>query len=380
MRYFVTGSTGFIGRFLLAELLKHDNSMVYALVRPGSEARLRQIASELQIADDRVVPVTGTLTQPCLGISEQDLDALRGNIDHFFHLAAIYDLKNTDAVAQERSNVQGTRNAIAAAEAMQAGCFHHTSSIAVAGTYPGRFDESMFEQATGLDDPYFRTKHLAEKCVREECSIPFRLYRPPMVAGHSQSGAMDKIDGPYFLFKIMQQLHDKLPRWFPLIGIEGGQFNIVPVDYVVQAMDVIAHQPGLDGQCFHLTAERHYTLGELLNLVAHVADAPAFSLQIPNRWIQGWPLQLMSRIGQLKPVQILLAKLLKALDLPQSALGFVTYPTTYDRSNTAAALAGSGIASPLLEDYLATLWHYWSEHLDPDRKSRAFVRQLSTNA
>lgn len=377
MDYFVTGATGFIGRFLVARLLQRSDSTVFALVRKGSEARLHQIATDLGVSENRLVPVAGNLTQPNLGIAPADLEPLRHRIDHFFHLAAIYDLK-ADLISQQRTNVDGTRYAIQAAESMQAGSFHHVSSIAVAGLYPGCFTESMFEQATGLDDPYFYTKHLAEKCVREECRIPWRVYRPSMVVGHSRTGEMDKIDGPYYIFKIMQRLHDWLPRWLPLPGIEGGQFNIVPVDYVVDAMDAIAHKPGLDGQAFHLTAERHYRLGDLLNLIADVAQAPRFSLQISNRLLEGAPLNAITRLGQIGFVHRQVEKLLNALDMPLSTLGFVTYPVTFDRSQTAVALADTGITPPALEDYLPVLWDYWARHLDPDRKSRAYVRQLSS--
>ena len=379
MNYVVTGATGFIGRFLVAELLKRENARVYAVVRTGSEARLDRIRQQLGVSRDRLITLHGNLTRPLLGLSQEDLQSLQGKVDHVFHLAAIYDLK-ADAISQHRSNVEGTRNAVKAAEALRADCFHHVSSIAVAGIYPGVFYEDMFEQATGLHDPYFRTKHDAEKCVREECHIPYRIYRPSMVVGDSKSGEMDKVDGPYYLFKIMQRLHDWLPRWLPLVGIEGGQFNIVPVDYVVQAMDHIAHQPGLDGGCFHLTADRHYSLGELLNLVAECARAPRFSLQISNRMLEMLPQSTMSRIAGLQPVNKLMLRLLNRLDVPPSTLGFLTYPTRYDRLQTANALQGTGLAPPALETYIPNLWRYWRDHLDPDRMSRAYMRRARRTA
>ena len=75
------------------------------------------------------------------------------------------------------------------------------SSIAAAGLYDGVFREDMFEEAEDLDHPYFKTKHDSEGVVRRECKRPFRIYRPGFVVGHSKTGYIDKIDGPYYFFK-----------------------------------------------------------------------------------------------------------------------------------------------------------------------------------
>src|SRR4029077_18744486 len=165
---------------------------------------------------------------------------LKGKIDHLFHLAAIYDLK-AGAEEQQIANVEGTKNTVKFAEAINAGCFHHVSSIAAAGLYDGTFREDMFDEAEELDHPYFRTKHDSEGIVRNECDVPWRVYRPAIVVGHSKTGEMDQIDGPYSFFKLIQKMRNALPPWVPTIGIEGGRINIVPVDYVVDAMDHIAH-------------------------------------------------------------------------------------------------------------------------------------------
>ena len=107
----------------------------------------------------------------------------------------------------------------------------------------------MFDEAERLDtNPYFRTKHESERVVREECPRPWRVYRPGIVVGDSRTGEIDKIDGPYYFFKLLQQARRVLPSWLPTVGIEGGEINIVPVDYVAAAIDHIAHKPDLDGQ------------------------------------------------------------------------------------------------------------------------------------
>ena len=169
--------------------------------------------------------------------------AMRGEVDHFFHLAAIYDI-TAGAEAQEVANVEGTRHAIELAGAIEAGCFHQVSSIAAAGLYRGEWREDMFDEAERLDtNPYFRTKHESERLVREECPRPWRVYRPGIVVGDSRTGEIDKIDGPYYFFKALQRARRVLPSWLPTVGIEGGEINIVPVDYVAAAIDHIAHKP-----------------------------------------------------------------------------------------------------------------------------------------
>ena len=91
---------------------------------------------------------------------------------------------------------------------------------------------------------------------------------------------MDKIDGPYYFFKLIQRLRQLLPPWMPTIGLEGGRINIVPVDFVVDAMDHIAHKKGLDGKCFHLVDPEPKRVGEVLNIFAKAAHAPPMSLYV----------------------------------------------------------------------------------------------------
>src|SRR4051812_19155288 len=216
MSYFVTGATGFIGRNLVERLLQREGT-VYALVRAGSRGRLEELRTGFGADGARIVPITGDLSQPGLGVSEEDLLTMRGEIGHFFHLAAIYDL-TADAEAQEVANVEGTRHAIELAGALEAGCFHQVSSIAAAGLYRGLWTEEMFEEAEKLDNnPYFRTKHESERLVRDECRRPWRVYRPGIVVGDSRTGEIDKIDGPYYFFKSLQRLRRGGAPWVALL-------------------------------------------------------------------------------------------------------------------------------------------------------------------
>jgi NAD(P)-dependent dehydrogenase (short-subunit alcohol dehydrogenase family) len=225
----------------------------------------------------------------------------------------------------------------------------------------------MFDGAQKLDNnPYFRTKHESERVVREECSRPWRVYRPGIVVGDSRSGEMDKIDGPYYFFKLLQRARKVLPSWLPILGVEGGEINLVPVDFVAAAMDHIAHEPGLDGQAFHLTDPNPKTAGEVVNLFAKAADAPQMAVRLDSDVVDPAASLLSTGLKLFPPGRRIADALLGELGLPSSILGYVNYPTTFDSTNAQAALEGSGIEVPPLESYAARLWDYWERTLDPD--------------
>ena len=364
MSYFVTGATGFIGRYLVSNLLKRKGT-VHVLVRKGSEKKLDAIAASMGWDRKRIVPVTGDLSKPRLGLTAAQVKALAGKIQHFFHLAAIYDM-SADAGSQQVANIDGTRHAIELAAAIKAGCFHHTSSIAAAGLYPGVFREDMFEEAEGLKDPYLRTKHESEGIVRKECKVPFRIYRPSMVIGHSKTGEMDKIDGPYYLFSLIKKIRSTLPQWVPTLGIEGGRLNVVPVDFVADAMDHIAHKKGLDGQCFHLVDPEPMRFGELMNTFCRAAHAPEMTMRLDARLLAVVPGAVRGAVLNLPPVKRFTSMVLRDLKIPPATLAFITYPTRFDTRVVERALKGSKIAVPELESYAWRIWDYWERHLDPD--------------
>ena len=365
VQYFITGATGFIGRRLVRKLLERDGSHIFILVRESEKDSLESLREFWGCDSGKVIPVVGDLTQPTLGVSVEDSRKLGKKTTHFFHLAAIYDLK-ADAASQLRVNVDGTRNAVQFAEAIGARHFHLFSSIASAGLYEGVFREDMFDEAEGLEHPYFRTKHDSEGIVRRECSIPWRVYRPALVVGHSRTGEMDKIDGPYYFFKLIQRLRKMLPSWMPTIGLEGGRINVVPVDFVVNAVDHIAHLKGEDGKCFHLVDPTPMRVGDLLNTFARAAHAPEMSMRINAALFSFIPRQMRKGLMALTPVRRIRGAILKDLGLPDDIFRFVNYPTRFDCRETTRALKGTGIAVPRLEDYAWRLWDYWERHLDPD--------------
>jgi thioester reductase-like protein len=380
MAYFVTGATGFIGRRLVERLLQQRQGTVYVLVRDKSTGRLGELIERWGMvtgtsARERVQPVLGDLRRPMLGVDKEQVAELRGAVEHFFHLAAVYDM-TAPAERNTAVNVGGTAHAVELARAISAEHLHHVSSIAVAGTYRGVFAEDMFDEGQRLPSPYHRTKYEAERIVREQPYVPWRTYRPGVVVGDSRTGEMDKIDGPYYFFKAIQRLRQLLPEWAPLVGLDLGYTNIVPVDWVADALEHIAHEPDLDGRAFHLTDPRPQRVDDLINQLADAAHAPRFAVSIDKRFIDPlpkWPLRLGFALPPLRQVRSLA---LRELGIPQEVLSHMELVPRFDTHETARALAGTPFEQPpALSDYVGRLWDYWERDMDNQLRRGATLRQ-----
>ncbi|MDD2691379.1 MAG: SDR family oxidoreductase [Simplicispira sp.] len=365
MQYFVTGATGFIGKRLVKKLLERKGAVVHFLIRQESAEKVPALRRYWKASAARTVPVYGDITDVGCGVSVADIAKLKDRINHVYHLAAVYDL-TADESSQVRVNVEGTRHAVQLAQLIGAGHFHQISSIATAGLYEGVFREDMFDEAQNLEHPYFQTKHDSEKIVRRECPLPWSVYRPAMVVGDSTTGEMDKIDGPYYFFKLIQRMRQWLPPWMPAVGLEGGRVNIVPVDFVVDALSAISHQPGIHGKCFHLVDPVGYRVGDVLDIFSRAAHAPRMNLFINAALLGFIPQSVQKTLLALAPVRRVRDAILKDLGLPDGMLMFINYPTRFDCRETLAALQGTGVQCPQLKDYAWRLWDYWERHLDPD--------------
>ena len=395
MQYFVTGATGFIGKRLVKKLLERKGSVVHYLLRPESLGKAAALNDYWGLtaneAANRAIPVAGDLTSNKLGVGSADLKRLKSQVQHFYHLAAVYDL-SADAESQTAVNIDGTRNTVEFAKAIDAAHFHHVSSIAAAGLYEGVFREDMFEEAENYEHPYFLTKHESEKIVRRECKIPWTVYRPAMVVGDSSTGEMDKIDGPYYFFKVIQRMRQLLPPWMPSMGLEGGRVNIVPVDFVVNALDHISHSgaapvalaparkkaaaaatslvaapaSSIASKCFHLVDPVGYRVGDVLDIFSRAAHAPKMNIFVNAALLGFIPRSVKKSLMALAPVRRVRNAVMTDLGLPEDMLTFVNYPTRFDSREMTAALKGSGISCPNLKDYAWRLWDYWERHLDPD--------------
>lgn len=369
MKYLVTGGTGFIGRFLVERLLKRRGARVYLLLRRASADKYEGLRERLGVSEERLIPVWGDITRAGV-VDAATRDELAGEIDHVFHLAAVYDMGMTDATA-DRVNNEGTRNLVDFVNKLGGTVrLHHMSSVAVAGAdYQGVFTDDMFDEGQTVQHPYYRTKYESEKIVRENATVPWRVYRPGMVVGDSETGEMDKIDGPYYFFKAIQRLRDTFPKWMPLLGIQGGQMPLAPVDYVADAMDAIAHKTDekWDSRAYFLIQSDAPTAGEMLATFMRAAHGPEFVRQLPTQEIPfEWESTLRTLASRLPMARTLEKRLSSALGVPLSILGYVNNRCEFDDRNTRAALRGTRVRCPKLEDYAEVLWRYWELHLDYD--------------
>lgn len=376
MNYFVTGATGFIGRFVVERLLRREDATVYVLIRESSRDKFEALKQRLGASDKQLIAVWGDITQAGL-TDAATTKKLKGKIDHLFHLAAVYDM-NMDDETGDRINNEGTRNVVEFANALGGKvCLQHVSSVAVAGgQWVGNFTEKMFDEGQDTSHPYFRTKFQSEAIVREECQVPWRVYRPGMVVGCSETGEMDKIDGPYYMFPLIKQIRNKVPKWLPLLGLEGGKMPLAPVDYVADAMIEIAHQQGQDGKAFCLIQKPQDSMGRMLEIMFDAAHGPGFARKYPLPELPAVVPGALKETRKVLPLDMAAKQMSRAVGIPLSALGYVRNKAVFDDSQTREALKGTDIRCPQLKDYADKLWTYWETHMDYPRADRRNVARL----
>jgi thioester reductase-like protein/short-subunit dehydrogenase len=355
MRYVVTGGTGFIGRRVVSRLLDaRPDALVWVLVRRQSLGRFERLAAEW---GGRAKPLVGEL--PELALTEETVAEL-GEVDHVVHCAAIYDITAGEA-EQRAANVDGTRAVIELAQRLDA-TLHHVSSIAVAGDFPGEYTEDDFDVGQQLPTPYHQTKFEAELLVRSAPGLRYRIYRPAVVVGDSRTGKMDKVDGPYYFFGVLAKLA-VLPSLTPILLPDTGRTNIVPVDYVVDALVALMHAEQRDGQTFHLTAPKTIGLHGIYRGVAKAAGLPPLRGSLPRSLAT----PVLKASGRAKRIRNMAAT---QLGIPAEVLDVVDLAPTFVSDETRKALRGTNIEVPEFAGYAPKLWRYWAEHLDPDRARR----------
>src|SRR3954453_21570508 len=259
----LTGFPGFIGKRLAAHLLAADPAIkLTAIVEERMLADAEMAAGEIDA--ERIEILAGDIAAPRLGIPHGDFIRLRSTVTHVFHLAAIYNLAVPLEIAQ-LVNVAGTGNVVefcAAADNMER--LAYVSTAYVAGTRTGVVYEHELAMGQGFKNHYESTKFQAEVWVREFMyRVPTTILRPAIVVGDSRTGETEKFDGPYYILRTIAAA-EPLHRPVVQFGRSAATFNVVPVDYVVDAMAAVAHLPETRGETLHLVDVDPLSTRELL--------------------------------------------------------------------------------------------------------------------
>lgn len=348
---FVTGGTGFLGRFVVAELLQRG-ATVHALVRPQSTGRLARIAEDLGVDPERLVPVPGDIARDGLTI-----DPYAGRPDHLFHLAAIYDM-DADPEEMAEANVEGTRRVLAFAAAHDVGTFHMVSSVAAAGDLEGSFPESDPRLGQGFTHAYHRSKFDSEVLVRDTATMPFKIYRPGAVVGTTDTGETDKLDGVYALFPLAAGL-GALPSYTVVPVPEFGRLPTVPVDRCAQAIAHIGLNAGPEaGDTFGLYAGEDERVHDVLAALTDHIGGPRVVAALPESTgtIGFWAGQALGRLPVIGGVR---DRALSAIGVSPGLVDAAPFRCRFETTRTRAALAGSGITIPPLREYVPALWDGW---------------------
>jgi len=345
---FFTGFPGFLGTELLPRILRRRDDDALCLVqpkfRPLAETRARQIDAR------RVQLVEGDLTQPLDAIDARD-------VREIYHLAAVYDLSVPREIGM-RVNVVGTQRVLDLAErAPRLERLHYISTCYVSGRYAGVFREDDLEKGQRFNNYYEETKYLAEVEVRKRMSrIPATIYRPSVVVGDSATGATQKFDGPYFVMQWL--LRQPKLAMLPVVGRPSCYtFNVVPRDFVIAALDALMARRDGAGVTYAVADPRPLTVDETIDTIAEATGRTVIRVPLTKSLAKG-ALRYVPGVYRL-------------MRIPPAAVDYFVHPTTYDTTNTLAALAGTGIAAPPLRTYAAKLVEFAGAH--PEIGSAAMV-------
>lgn len=373
-RCLITGATGFLGRYLVEALLKKGYELTLLVRDPDrfSASKRMKRWSEIGILDS-IKLIKYNLISANLDLPD---DVCLGGYDHVFHLAAVYDLASSKSEMLE-ANVEGTSRLLSRLKCNGfKGAFHFISSIAVAGDYEGVFDESMFDVGQKHRHAYHLSKFLSEQRVREFVSsagFSIRIYRPSAVIGHSKTGQIDKLDGPYYLFEVFSRIKQWLPSALPMaLPKTSAKLDLVPVDFVIDGLLALSELPVNDAAndllCFHLTDPTSPSLTGLLKAVLEEADGVKPGLLIPIDFLSS--LGLGKQIGflsNLQALQVVKKESLRALGVPDTAFEALMPNLIFESAKTLEQLKELGVNAPQFRDYIRPIWAYYTANLDPIR-------------
>jgi thioester reductase-like protein len=350
---FLTGFPGFLGSALVEVLLeRHDeDDTVTCLVQPKfrseAEARVADIDDDVAAdAETRVELVEGDITDGELAVD--DYDGLADATDAVYHLAAIYDL-TMDRAPGKAVNIEGTRNMVEFAATADVDRFHYVSTVVVSGDYDGRFTEEMLQEGQSFYNYYESTKHMAEVAVRERMDeVPTTIYRPGAAVGDSETGETQKYDGMYAFLEGLEDQGDTAVIPAPR-GAGDSEFNVVPRDYIVDAIGYLSGLDESEGKTYHLADPNPPTTTELIRTLGEATGKDrTIILPYPKGIVQGF-------MASLTPE----SELLKS-----GGLEYQTWDVSFDCTNAVEDLEGSGIECPAFEEYAENLVEFYRANPD----------------
>ncbi len=349
---FLTGFPGFIGSRLAARLLSEDQEVrIAALVEPKMANRARGAAHGIE-GGDRIEVMPGDISEIDLGLSEQDHQRLRAETTVAYHLAAIYNLAVPLDIA-EQVNVAGTGNVLQLLRnCKQLERFNYVSTAYVAGDRHGVVFEHELVMGQGFKNHYESTKFQAEVWVRSLMDqIPTTIYRPAIVVGDSKTGETQKFDGPYYMLRtvsVAQARHMPIPQF----GAANAPFNVVPVDFVIDALSVADDDPELVGETLHLVDPEPVTAGDVFSTLAreYAGREPAY--KVPPKLVQA----------------TLRSKRMRAMfsGAPPESIEYLNHSVRFDTRRASELLARHGLRCPRFDEYVGPVVKFFREHEDDD--------------
>jgi thioester reductase-like protein len=352
---FFTGFPGFIGRRLIARLLADDPELrVAALVEEKMAGDARDTAAAMQ-GGDRIEVLVGDITDRRLGLGGDDYDRLVGEITSAHHLAAIYNLAVPREIAQ-KVNVDGTGNVLelcARAEKLER--LNYVSTAYVAGLRHGTVYEHELNVGQQHKNNYERTKFLAEVWVREYLDkVPATIYRPAIVVGDSKTGETQKFDGPYYILRTISRL-EKGP--LATFGRSEAPFNVVPVDFIVDAIATLAGDEAAVGETLHLVDTDPVSAAELFRRLAREYAGREPKMRIPAKLVQN--------SLRFKPMRAAFS------GAPPESIQYLNHAVKFDTRRATDLLARHDIEIPKFESYVAKMVEFFREHEDDPKYAPA---------
>ena len=347
-----TGFPGFLGSALLRRVLDRGDGPVACLIQPRyrdlAERRAREIVAA--VGGDRADPEAdapavhlyeGDITEPALGLgSALDDPELLGGVDELYHLAAVYDL-SVDADLAEAVNVRGTERVLDAAEGLAVDRLHYVSTCYVSGRYDGVFTADHLREGQSFNNRYEASKYRAEVAVRERMAdgLPATVYRPAIAVGDSETGETDKLDGPYNLLRLLLAQPKRLAVACSVPGAAETELNVVPRDYVVDAIAELSARPETVGETFQLCDPDPLTVPAFVAALSDAAGRRTVTVPTPKRAAKA-AARLLSAAG---------------VAVEPATIDYFDHPTRYRCPDADEALAGTGVSVPPFESYVDRL-------------------------